>query len=180
MSDFQDILDWLRGKDSWISTPYGIRIMLQHLFDTQYQSDSEFPAEKKLLYIKELFFCGLEPLMLTAMYRQECIDFGKQDLFADMGTGVLSLIKKLFTSGLPELDIHNPRLWSQSDSDSPREIQVHDAIVQTIGNDPAILGENPMTPSTSSTGPNRLRSYWRQSRPLILQRSRHCLYSRKI
>jgi hypothetical protein len=69
------------------------------------------PVQRKLLILRELFYCGIEPFLLSTFYRMFCVEYMHENLYTNFGQALLEILKTVSVENLETLDIHQPQNW---------------------------------------------------------------------
>lgn len=142
MSSIDIIFNKLEEKSSWLLNPYGLGFKLKHIFAKDMYSSEKLTSEKKMLIIKELFFCELDPLIIDKIYRKQCMEANRTDLYQEMGEELLQILNDLSEEDLSTINIQDPTLWSQANGEKVKYVFSHEAIINVIANNPDILRNN--------------------------------------
>jgi len=108
---WKEMNERLLAHASWLYDEDGPRLDLSTFFDPFSEEFLEMPTQRKILILKELFFCKVEPVLLSAMYRLYCDQYMHEDLYTDFGQALLEILKAVNVEDLLELDIHDPSNW---------------------------------------------------------------------
>ena len=119
----------LLAHGSWLYDEDGSRLDLATFFDPFSVEFKSMPTKRKLLVLKELFYCGVEPILLSTLYRMFCIEYMHDDLYTDFGQALLEILKSVTAEDLASLDIHDPRNWYRGKKPQDHPGTVHEATI---------------------------------------------------
>lgn len=122
----------IREKGSWIYDEVFYKPNLKTFFDPFSEEFKNTPALEKILELKELFYCGVEPILLNTIYKKFCKDEHYEELLEDFGYSLLELIKSVSEEDLSNLDIHEPANWYKGNEDNLQTVEVHTAVEGTL------------------------------------------------
>jgi hypothetical protein len=117
---------------SWLYDEDGSRLDFSTFFDPFSEEFLSMPVQRKLLVLRELFYCKVEPILLSTLYRMYCIQYRHDDLYADFGQALLEIIKSVTGEDVSLLDIHNPRNWFKGKEENTYSETAHDATIWVL------------------------------------------------
>lgn len=135
MSDLnilKELNDRLLSHGSWLYDEYESRIDFDTFFDPFSVEFKVMPIEQKMLILKELFYCKIEPVLLGLLYRSFCVQYMHDDLYADFGHALLEILKGASVEDISSLDIHRPQNWYRGTGDTPPTMESHEVIVRVL------------------------------------------------
>lgn len=119
----------LLAHGSWLYSEDSPRLDLSTFFDPFSAEFSAMPTSRKMLVLKELFYCGVEPILLHATYQLYCKQYMHDDLYTDFGHALLEILNSVTAEDLASLDIHDPRNWYRGDNSNEHPETAHEATV---------------------------------------------------
>ena len=122
----------LLAHGSWLYDDDESRVDLSTFFDPFAPEFTSLSTQRKLLMLRELFFCGIEPVFLNAFYRIYCVEYMHEDLYTDFGQALLEIIKTVSVDDLSELDIHRPQNWYKGKKGSLLTEKSHEVILMVL------------------------------------------------
>lgn len=129
----EKINDMLIARGSWIVEENFYNPNLKALFDPHSTEFHDITPLKKILILKELFFCGFEPILLSTFYKTFCKEENDEEMFEDFGHGLLEIIKSVAEENLSKLNIHDPANWYKGKKENPSTIDIHTVIQNILG-----------------------------------------------
>lgn len=124
--------DKLFAHGSWLYEEDSYGLDLKTFFDPFSSEFASKPTRRKMLILRELFYCGIEPVYVNSLYRRFCADHGQEDLYIDFGHALLEILKAVSADDLASLDIHDPHNWYRGkEAPSIRESS-HQAILRVL------------------------------------------------
>ncbi|MDD4302562.1 MAG: hypothetical protein PHS03_08805 [Sphaerochaeta sp.] len=124
--------DRLLARGSWLYDEDGSRLNLSTFFDPFSSEFTSMSTQRKLLILRELFYCGIEPILLSTFYRMYCIEYMHDDLYTDFGQALLEIIKAMTADDLATLNIHQPQNWYRGKVESPFPEKSHETIISVL------------------------------------------------
>lgn len=132
MSDLDLLNDGLFAHGSWLYDKYGSRFDLRTFFDPFSEEFKSMPTQRKVLILRELFYCGIEPILLSTLYRIHCVDSRHEDLYKDFGQALLEILKSVSVDDLSSLDIHQPQNWYRGKEVDTHPETTHQATIMVL------------------------------------------------
>ena len=124
--------DRLLAHGSWLYDEDVSRLDLSTFFDPFSSGFASMPTQRKLLILRELFYCGIEPVYLNTFYRKFCTEYGEDSLYAGFGHALLDILKAVSVDDLASLDIHDPQHWYRGKEDPSVHESSHQAIIMVL------------------------------------------------
>lgn len=96
---------------------------------------SEFkatPSLDKILILKELFYCGLQPVLINSLYKKYCIDSSNDDLFEDLGLALLNICSDIHNIDLTQLDNNVPSLWFDKKLECRNNVEEFEVVIDSV------------------------------------------------
>lgn len=122
----------LLAHGSWLYDEDGSRLNLSTFFDPFSPEFTSMSTHRKLLILRELFYCGIEPILLRTFYRMYCIEYMHEDLYTDFGQALLEIIKAITVEDLATLNIHQPQNWYGGKEEPPFPERSHETIISVL------------------------------------------------
>lgn len=110
---------------------------LKTFFDPFSSKFKQMSIKQKLLILYELFYCGIEPILLSSIYCSFCKEWNYDELHVDFGQALLEIIKLTSKEDTQSINIHNPKNWYRGKNNSSYVEEAHDAIIMVL----EIMGE---------------------------------------
>lgn len=124
----QSVNEILKNKGSWLYDSMYYLPEHQKLFDPFHKDFITTTPEKKLLILKEYFYCGVKPKLLDMAYRL----LSRQEEYRDIAHALLEIIHSVSENNLSAIDIHSPENWNTKDEENSVRITTHEAIILTL------------------------------------------------
>ena len=134
MSMITDIIEILDRKHSWLADRIGLVLDLRHIFDLFNDTFKATDPQQKALILMEMFYCGIDPILLNKAYIDECKSFDRVEELQSYSHTLLELHRQFLESGHGNLDIHNPSLWFHGRTDANKTVPVHYVIKDYLQN----------------------------------------------
>ena len=129
---WKEMNDRLLAHGSWLYDEDGSRFDFSTFFDPFSEEFLAMSTQRKLLVLKELFFCRVEPILLSSLYRVYCDQYMYDDLYTDFGQALLEILKAVDVEDLFELDIHDPSNWYRGKETNTRPETSHLATIMVL------------------------------------------------
>lgn len=105
---------------------------LTTFFDPFAPEFKSMPTQRKMLILQELFYCRIDPILLSLTYKMFCRKYNHEELYNDFGHALLEILKSVSADDLVTLDIHNPQNWYRGEKDNPLSESAHEATVMVL------------------------------------------------
>ena len=135
MSDLnilKELNERLFAHGSWLYDENESRIDFDTFFDPFSVEFKAMPIEQKMLILKELFYCKIEPILLVLLYRGFCVQYVHDDLYADFSHALLEILKGASAEDISSLNIHQPQNWYRGTGDKLPVMESHEVIVSVL------------------------------------------------
>lgn len=105
---------------------------LTTFFDPFAPEFKSMPTQRKMLILQELFYCAIDPILLSLTYKMFCREYNHEELYNDFGHALLEVLKSVSADDLVTIDIHNPQNWYRGEKDNPLSESAHEATVMVL------------------------------------------------
>jgi hypothetical protein len=122
----------LKNRGSWLYNEDGPWFDLGTFFDPFSPEFKSMPTQRKMLVLREFFYCGIEPLLLKTVYKGFCRQYHHEELYDDLGHALLEIIKDVSVEDLSQLDIHQSQNWYKGKDEDARPETTHQAITMVL------------------------------------------------
>lgn len=129
---WKELDDIFLENGSWLYDEHDSEFDFKTFFDPFGEEFKEMPTKRKMLILRELFYCGVEPILLRALYGDYCVQYMQEDLYKDFGQALLEILKDVSADDLASLDIHQPQNWYRGTGENPSTIESHEVIVMEL------------------------------------------------